>query len=51
MTGREDELAWHDQVLDEKEQELNGLEEILVEHARRPKRNCEAITNITPESR
>ena len=29
MTEREDELAWHERVLDEKEQELNKIEESL----------------------
>jgi len=38
MTEREDELAWRERVLDEKEQELNRIEETLAEktHLLRP---------------
>ena len=34
MTEREDELAWHEGVLDEEEQELNRIEETLAEKQR-----------------
>jgi hypothetical protein len=43
MTEREDELAWHERVLDEKEQELNKIEETLAEKERGLKAAVEMI--------
>jgi hypothetical protein len=40
---REDELAWHERVLDEKEQELNKIEETLAEKERTLKAAVETI--------
>jgi hypothetical protein len=43
MTEREDELAWHERVLDEKEQELNKIEETLAEKERSLKAAVDTI--------
>ena len=43
MTEREDELAWHERVLDEKEHELNRIEDTLAEKERSPKAAVETI--------
>jgi hypothetical protein len=43
MTEREDELAWHERVLDEKEQEVNKIEETLAEKEHSLKAAVETI--------
>jgi hypothetical protein len=43
MSGREDQLAWRERMLDEKEHELNRIEETLAEKERSLKAAADTI--------